>query len=110
LAWLKTWAFPAPKPRKSLNPLPGVFGIKRYMDDSINQAREQEYVETILGRRPYLRDINSRNITTRGFAGGMRSMHPFKGSAADIIKIAMINIIAGCKRKTENQNDPAGTR
>ncbi len=67
-------------------------GIKRYMDDSINQAWEQEYVETILGRRRYLRDINSRNITTRGFAERNAINAPIQGSAADIIKIAMINI------------------
>ncbi|CAN5178163.1 DNA polymerase I [soil metagenome] len=66
--------------------------IKRYMDDSINEAREKEYVETILGRRRYLRDINSRNITTRGFAERNAINAPIQGSAADIIKIAMINI------------------
>lgn len=66
--------------------------IKRYMDDSINQAREVEYVETILGRRRYLRDINSRNVTTRGFAERNAINAPIQGSAADIIKIAMINI------------------
>jgi DNA polymerase-1 len=67
-------------------------GIKRYMDDSINQARETEFVETILGRRRYLRDINSRNITTRGFAERNAINAPIQGSAADIIKIAMIHI------------------
>jgi len=67
-------------------------GIKRYMDDTINHAREKEYVETILGRRRYLRDINSRNITTRGFAERNAINAPIQGSAADIIKIAMINI------------------
>ncbi len=67
-------------------------GIKRYMDDTINYAREKEYVETILGRRRYLRDINSRNITTRGFAERNAINAPIQGSAADIIKIAMINI------------------
>lgn len=67
-------------------------GIKRYMDDSINYAREKEYVETILGRRRYLRDINSRNITTRGFAERNAINAPIQGSAADIIKVAMINI------------------
>jgi DNA polymerase-1 len=67
-------------------------GIKRYMDDSINYAREKEFVETILGRRRYLRDINSRNITTRGFAERNAINAPIQGSAADIIKIAMINI------------------
>jgi DNA polymerase-1 len=66
--------------------------IKRYMDDAINTAREKEYVETILGRRRYLRDINSRNVTTRGFAERNAINAPIQGSAADIIKIAMINI------------------
>jgi DNA polymerase-1 len=66
--------------------------IKRYMDDSINNAREKEYVETLLGRRRYLRDINSRNVTTRGFAERNAINAPIQGSAADIIKIAMVNI------------------
>lgn len=66
--------------------------IKRYMDDSINAAREKEYVETILGRRRYLRDINSRNMATRGFAERNAINAPIQGSAADIIKIAMVNI------------------
>lgn len=66
--------------------------IKRYMDNTINEAREREYVETILGRRRYLRDINSKNITTRGFAERNAINAPIQGSAADIIKIAMVNI------------------
>ena len=66
--------------------------IKRYMDDTINLAREHEYVETILGRRRYLRDINSKNISTRGFAERNAINAPIQGSAADIIKIAMISI------------------
>jgi len=66
--------------------------IKRYMDDSINNAREKEFVETLLGRRRYLRDINSRNVTTRGFAERNAINAPIQGSAADIIKIAMVNI------------------
>lgn len=72
--------------------------IKRYMDDSINFAREKEYVETILGRRRYLRDINSRNITTRGFAERNAINAPIQGSAADIIKIAMILIYKWLQR------------
>lgn len=66
--------------------------IKQYMDNAILKAREQEYVETILGRRRYLRDINSRNIATRGFAERNAINAPIQGSAADIIKIAMVNI------------------
>lgn len=68
--------------------------IKQYMDDSIEKARQQEYVETILGRRRYLRDINSRNAATRGFAERNAINAPIQGSAADIIKIAMVNINA----------------
>jgi DNA polymerase I len=66
--------------------------IKKYMDDSIHKAREKEFVETIMGRRRYLRDINSRNMATRGFAERNAINAPIQGSAADIIKIAMVNI------------------
>jgi DNA polymerase-1 len=66
--------------------------IKNYMDHIIEKARQQEYVETILGRRRYLRDINSRNIATRGFAERNAINAPIQGSAADIIKVAMVNI------------------
>ncbi|TRX62601.1 DNA polymerase I [Fulvivirga sp. M361] len=67
-------------------------GIKQYMDDSIQKAKEKEYVETIEGRRRYLRDINSRNATMRGYAERNAINAPIQGSAADIIKIAMVNI------------------
>ncbi len=67
-------------------------GVKSYMDKVINEARERGYVETILGRRRYLRDINSQNATTRGFAERNAINAPIQGSAADMIKIAMINI------------------
>jgi len=66
--------------------------IKRYMDNAINTAREKEYVETLMGRRRYLRDINSRNASTRGFAERNAINAPIQGTAADIIKIAMVNI------------------
>ncbi|MGB0524031.1 MAG: DNA polymerase I [Flammeovirgaceae bacterium] len=66
--------------------------IKKYMDEVINFARENGYVETIMGRRRYLRDINSRNFTTRGFAERNAINTPIQGSAADLIKVAMINI------------------
>ena len=67
-------------------------GIKRYMSDTMNFARENGYVETIMGRRRYLRDINSANQTVRGFAERNAINAPIQGSAADMIKIAMINI------------------
>lgn len=66
--------------------------VKAYMDECVNKARELEYVETILGRRRYLRDINSRNQTNRGFAERNAINAPIQGSAADMIKLAMINI------------------
>jgi DNA polymerase-1 len=66
--------------------------IKNYIDRVIEQAREKEYVETIMGRRRYLRDINSRNIATRGFAERNAINAPIQGSAADIIKLAMVRI------------------
>lgn len=74
-------------------------GIKTYMDHTIDVAREQEYVETILGRRRYLRDINSRNVTQRGFAERNAINAPIQGSAADIIKLAMINIQTWIKKE-----------
>jgi DNA polymerase-1 len=66
--------------------------IKDYMDESIEKARAKGYVETILGRRRYLRDINSANATVRGFAERNAINAPIQGSAADMIKVAMINI------------------
>jgi DNA polymerase-1 len=66
--------------------------VKQYMDEAVNKARELEYAETLLGRRRYLRDINSRNATIRGFAERNAVNAPIQGTAADIIKIAMINI------------------
>ncbi|NQZ76718.1 MAG: DNA polymerase I [Ekhidna sp.] len=66
--------------------------VKSYMDGTIAKAKEDEYVETILGRRRYLRNINSRNFTMRGFDERNAINAPIQGSAADIIKIAMIDI------------------
>lgn len=66
--------------------------VKRFMDAAVNEARDNEYVETILGRRRYLRDINSRNRTIRDHAERNAVNAPIQGSAADIIKLAMINI------------------
>jgi len=66
--------------------------IKEYMDESIAFAKEHGYVETILGRRRYLRDINSGNAVVRGFAERNAINSPIQGSAADLIKKAMILI------------------
>lgn len=67
-------------------------GIKQYMNDTIQAAREQGYVETLLKRRRYLRDINSANQTVRGYAERNAINAPIQGSAADMIKVAMIRI------------------
>jgi len=66
--------------------------LKNYISSQINFARENGYVETILGRKRYLRDINSRNVIVRGAAERNAVNAPVQGSAADIIKIAMIKI------------------
>lgn len=67
-------------------------GIKNYMDKSIVEARKKGYIETILNRKRYLPDINSQNATVRGFAERNAINAPIQGSAADIIKKAMIGI------------------
>ncbi len=66
--------------------------IKKYMDVQINQARELGYAQTILGRKRWLKDINSSNFTVKGFAERNAVNMPIQGSAADMIKAAMINI------------------
>ena len=67
-------------------------GVKRYMDESIADAREKGYVETVLGRKRFLADINSKNAVVRGYAERNAINAPIQGSAADIIKVAMIRI------------------
>jgi DNA polymerase-1 len=62
------------------------------MSDQVDFAREHGYVETVLGRRRYLKDINGRNPVVRGAAERNAVNAPIQGSAADIIKLAMINI------------------
>ena len=67
-------------------------GVKRYMDDTRAQAREQGFVETVLGRRLYLPDIRSRNPSLRQYAERSAINAPMQGTAADIIKLAMISV------------------
>jgi DNA polymerase I len=67
--------------------------IQKYMDDTINFARENGYVETLMGRKRWLRDINSSNFTVRGFAERNAINSPIQGTAADMIKLAMIKIL-----------------
>jgi DNA polymerase-1 len=66
--------------------------LRQYIQDQIDFAREEGYVQTVLGRRRYLKDINSANAMVRGGAERNAVNAPIQGSAADIIKIAMINI------------------
>ena len=66
--------------------------LKKYMDEQVNTAREQGYVETLLGRRRYLKNINSRNAIVRGADERNAVNAPIQGTAADIIKVAMIRI------------------
>ena len=73
--------------------------IKEYMDNSIVKAQETGYAETILGRRRYLKDIKSKNHTVRSFAERNAINAPIQGSAADMIKVAMINVFEEMKKK-----------
>lgn len=66
--------------------------VKRYMDNAIAQAKEKGYVETLFGRKRFLPDINSQNSVVRGYAERNAINAPIQGTAADIIKIAMIRI------------------
>jgi DNA polymerase-1 len=67
-------------------------GITRFMDDTINFCREHGFVQTIMGRKRWLRDINSANFTVRGLAERNAINSPIQGTAADMIKLAMIKI------------------
>lgn len=67
-------------------------GVSKYMTDSIKRGRDKGFVETIMGRKRYLKDIHSRNAIVRGMAERNAINAPIQGSAADIIKLAMINI------------------
>jgi DNA polymerase-1 len=73
--------------------------LKAYMSEQVDFARDNGYVQTVLGRRRYLKDINSRNAVVRGAAERNAVNAPIQGSAADIIKIAMINIHSKLKAR-----------
>jgi DNA polymerase-1 len=74
-------------------------GIQRYMDDTINFAREHTYVQTLMGRKRWLRDINSSNFTVRGFAERNAINSPIQGTAADMIKLAMRSVYDAMKKQ-----------
>jgi DNA polymerase-1 len=66
--------------------------IQKYMDDTINFAREYGFVQTLMGRKRWLKDINSANFTVKGFAERNAINSPIQGTAADMIKLAMVRI------------------
>lgn len=74
-------------------------GIQKYMDDTINFAREHTYVQTLMGRKRWLRDINSSNFTVRGFAERNAINSPIQGTAADMIKLAMRKVYDAMKKE-----------
>ncbi|MFC0774342.1 DNA polymerase I [Terrimonas alba] len=74
-------------------------GIQKYMDDTINFAREHGYVQTLMGRKRWLRDINSSNFTVRGFAERNAINSPIQGTAADMIKLAMRKVHDAMKKE-----------
>jgi DNA polymerase-1 len=74
-------------------------GITKYMDETINFCREHGYVQTLMGRKRWLKDINSGNFTVRGFAERNAINSPIQGTAADMIKLAMIKIYAALKKE-----------
>ena len=73
--------------------------VKAYMDQSIAFAKEKGYVETLFGRKRFLPEINSKNATVRGFAERNAINSPIQGTAADVIKLAMISIFAEMKKR-----------
>jgi DNA polymerase-1 len=73
--------------------------IQQYMDKTIAYAKENSYVQTLMGRKRWLKDINSANFTIRGFAERNAINSPIQGTAADMIKLAMISIHAAIKQK-----------
>lgn len=77
-------------------------GIKKYMDDTINYAREHGYVKTLKGRKRYLADIHSGNQTVRGYAERNAINSPIQGTAAEMIKLAMIRVHEDLKKSNLN--------
>ncbi len=75
-------------------------GITKYMDNMINFCREHGYVETLMGRKRWLKDIHSNNFTVRGYAERNAINSPIQGTAADMIKMAMIKIHDAIKKES----------
>jgi DNA polymerase I len=73
-------------------------GIAKYMEDTINFCRDNGYVQTLMGRKRWLKDINSANFTVRGFAERNAINSPIQGTAADMIKLAMVKVQDSMKK------------
>jgi DNA polymerase-1 len=73
-------------------------GVRRYLDSQVEHAREHGYVETIFHRRRYIPELRDRNFNIRAFGERTAANSPIQGSAADLIKIAMIHINAALRR------------
>ena len=74
-------------------------GVKKYMDDIINQAKENLYVTTVMNRRRLIPEIKASNKMVRSFGERLAMNTPIQGSAADIIKLAMVNVYNEIKKK-----------
>ena len=72
-------------------------GVRAYMDAAVQSAREKGYAETLMGRRRYLPEINSGNFNVRSFGERCAMNSPIQGTAADIIKLAMIRVADALK-------------
>jgi DNA polymerase-1 len=77
-------------------------GVKAYMDRTREQAKEAGFVETVFGRRLYLPDIRSRNRALQQYAERSAINAPMQGTAADLIKLAMIQVDAWCERESND--------
>jgi DNA polymerase-1 len=74
-------------------------GVRAYLDEQVRRAREQGYVETLFGRRRYIPEIKDRNFNVRAFGERLSQNTPLQGSAADLIKVAMVRIHAALRRE-----------
>lgn len=74
-------------------------GVRRYLDSSVEFARHQGYVQTIFGRRRYVPEVRERNFNIRAFGERIAANSPIQGSAADLIKIAMVRVAAAMQAK-----------
>ena len=83
-------------------------GVRAYMDAAVQSAREKGYAETLMGRRRYLPEINSGNFNVRSFGERCAMNSPIQGTAADIIKLAMIRVFEALR--AQKLPDPAGAR